>query len=96
MDLLLAWDRQHQQDEQHALVESDWDDMDVAEFLALCGQSVTSPQQFVIPPKPFVQPSGTQLSTNPDVIFKKGIYQDLQAFPMLKDICFFSRGTGSS
>ena len=49
MELLLAWARQRQHDKQRDLVETDWDDMDAAEFLALRSRVVTSTQPFLIP-----------------------------------------------
>ena len=43
---------------QRALVESDWDAMDAAEFLELRNRTVREPQRFIIPPNPAQQRSG--------------------------------------
>ena len=87
--LLLAWARDKQATMQRALVESDWDAMDAAEFLELRNRTVREPQRFVIPPNPAQQRSGATTATDPDVLFRKGIRRDPQAFPALKDIRFF-------
>ena len=84
--LLLAWARNKQSTMQRALVESNWDAMDAAEFLELRNHTVREPQRFIIPPNPAQQRSGVMTSTDPDVLFKKGIRRDPQAFPILKDI----------